>query len=142
MLESMKSASFALMKTITPSGAHHNRQNCGSAKGPAHRRRESAPVRCSTRPRAPVIKSPLDGIDIGSPSKRPLFEENMNHKDHVAAKRRKTTQANPPRRSKNLNTDILSAEDVTEDMLTNVSDFVSEKIYNKVTVLFLYAVNI
>ena len=114
----------------------------GSAKGPAHRRRESAPVRYSTRVKAPVTRSGLnsDGTspalsELGSPSKRPLFEEGMDHDDYVAAKRSKTVRSNPTRWIKNPNTDVLSADDVTEDMLANVSDYVSEKIYNKVTFL-------
>jgi hypothetical protein len=70
--------------------------------------------------------------ELGSPSKRPLFEEDMDHDDYVAAKRSKTVRAHPTRWIKNPNTDILSADDVTEAMLANVSDYVSEKIYNQV----------
>ena len=141
MLESMKLASFALMKTMNP-GARHIKKTGGSAKGPAHRRRESAPVRYSTRAKAPVTRSRLnsDGTspalsELGSPSKRPLFEEGMDHDDYLAAKKSKTMRSHPTRWIKNPNTDVLSADDVTEDMLANVSDYVSEKIYNQVTTL-------
>ena len=79
MLMSMKLASFELKKTFTPP-VNGSRKIGGSAKGPAHRRRESAPVRYSTRKQPPRTRSRMnsDGTSDATASptrKRPLFDD-------------------------------------------------------------------
>lgn len=130
MLESMKLASFELKRAFTPACP---RKIGGSVKGPAHRRRESAPVRYSTRKQPPRTRSkrslsPLR-YDSSPERKRGLFEEEIGDDDcYVAAKRSK--RAHPTRWVKDPNTGFLAPEDVTEEMLALVSDYVSEKIYD------------
>jgi hypothetical protein len=61
-----------------------------------------------------------------------LFEEDGENDDYVAAKRGRNVRAHPTRWIRDPNSDFLKVEDVTEDMLANVSDYVSEKIYDQV----------
>ena len=139
MLESMKLASFALTKAITPNPPRRKTFG-GSAKGPAHRRR-SAPVMYSTRTQPPRTRSKVNMTETSfsefrSPTKRTLFEEDCDNDDYVAAKRGRKVRAHPTRWIRDPNSDFLKADEVTEEMLENVSDYVSEKIYNQVLNLF------
>ena len=140
MLEALMASSSELSRSFR--GPKVPRKYTGaSAKVPAHRRRESAPVRYSTRQQPPRTRSRRDSTGesfssgLSTPTKR-LFEEDCDHDDYMAAKRsRDTMRSHPTRWIKNPNTDFLPADDITEDMLGNVSDFVSEKIYNQVLIL-------
>jgi len=135
MLESMRLAACALTKSITPNPFRPKKIG-GSAHGPAHRRR-SAPVQYSTRQQPPRTRSKLNLAETSfsefrSPTKRTLFEEDGENDDYVAAKRGRNVRAHPTRWIRDPNSDFLKVEDVTEDMLANVSDYVSEKIYDQV----------
>jgi len=66
---------------------------------------------------------------LGTPTKRFKEEEEVSDEYESPAKKSRRTQ--PTRWHKNPNTDVPTPDDITDEMMENVADAVSEKVYDQ-----------